>query len=176
MSDSRFALGPDWKRSSCLFPIFLLPAFCCSFKDDVMVFVNNTSTYGCFNQSYQHVTSKKQCRWLFPAHQGVWWCTVLWTLCGGLVTRERAFVTSWTCYDCYLTSNLPSKSGSKVAFITAWLEFPTRPCVILTHNSGGGGGWGVWFFFWLFLCVCVYTRVYVSACRQMRVLQNECVG
>lgn len=27
-SDSRIAEGPDW-RSSCLFPIFLLPAYCC---------------------------------------------------------------------------------------------------------------------------------------------------
>lgn len=28
MSDSRIAEGPDW-RSSCLLPIFLLPAYCC---------------------------------------------------------------------------------------------------------------------------------------------------
>lgn len=49
MSDSRFAVRPDWKRSSCFFPIFLLPAFCCSCEDDVMGFVNNASTYGCFN-------------------------------------------------------------------------------------------------------------------------------
>lgn len=57
MSDSRFAVGLGWKRSSCFFSVFLVPAFSCSFEDDVMGFVNNTSTYGCFNQSYQHVPS-----------------------------------------------------------------------------------------------------------------------
>lgn len=73
--------------------------------------------------------------------------------CGGCVlTRERAFVTSRTCYDCYLTSNLPSKSGSEVAFIAAWLEFPTRPCVILTHSSGEEA------VFFLCVCKCVCMR------------------
>lgn len=85
--------------------------------------------------------------------------------CGGCVlTRERAFVTSRTCYDCYLTSNLPSKSGSEVAFIAAWLEFPTRPCVILTHSSGEEAVF--------FSCVCVQVCVHAGsyACHGMNVL------
>lgn len=157
MSHSRFAVGPDWKKSSCFFPIFLLPTFCCSFKDNVTGFVNNISTYGCFNQSYQHVTSKKQCCLLLSAHQGS----------GGVLFYRHCVVAVWPergplsllvlVYDCYLTSNLPSKSGSEVAFIAAWLEFPTRPCVILTHSSGEEA---VFF-------VCAY--VYVSACGQLRV-------
>lgn len=87
----------------------------------------------------------------------------VWWLCD---QRERAFVTSCTCYDCYLTSNLPSKSGSEVAFIAAWLEFPTRPCVILTHSSGEEA------VFFLCVCACVWVRAGSRACCRMNVLDK----
>lgn len=67
------------------------------------------------------MSKENQCCLLFSAHQGSGG-VLLYRLCGCggcVLTRERAFVHSCTCYDCYLTSNLPSKPGSEVAFIAA---------------------------------------------------------
>lgn len=88
MSDSRIAEGPDW-RLSCYFLFSCCLRFVAVLKTMSWVSSNNnTSTYGCFNQTYQHVTSKKQ-RWLLvSAHQGSG-AVLLYRYCVVAVWPER---------------------------------------------------------------------------------------